>query len=207
MDVFRDDIDRALYLTLMRDHGERAGVEFLAWCLMTNHVHLICVPKEEDSLARGIGEAHRLYTRARNFREGVRGYLCQGRFGSYVMDGAHLVAATRYVELNPVAAGLTATPWEYEWSSAAFHAAKRRRDELVTDRTLSGSVRAPREWRDFLAERVDAITAERLERSLSTGRPVGSARFVERLEERLGRDLAPRRGGWPKGKRRGRRGN
>ena len=64
MDVFRDEVDRALYLTLMREHGRRSGVEFLAWCLMTNHVHLIVVPKREDSLARGIGEAHRP-TRAR----------------------------------------------------------------------------------------------------------------------------------------------
>ncbi len=124
-----------------------------------------------------------------------------------MLDGPHLVAAARYVELNPVSAGLVAMPWEYEWSSAAFHVGKRKRDELVSDRALSSSVRTPREWEEFLAEGVDAVTAERLERGLSTGRPVGSDGFVERLEKRTGRDLAPRKGGWPKGKKRRKRGN
>ena len=103
-DVFDDAADRELYLRLMREQAERAGLAFLAWCLMSNHVHFIVVPKRTDSLARGIGEAHRLYTRAKNFRAGVRGYLFQGRFGSCVLDEPHLMAAARYVDLNPVAA-------------------------------------------------------------------------------------------------------
>jgi putative transposase len=60
---------------------------------MTNHTHLIVVPKEERSLARAIGEAHRRYARMKNFAEGVRGYLFQGRFGSCVLDERHLLAA------------------------------------------------------------------------------------------------------------------
>jgi putative transposase len=113
------------------------------------------------------------------------------------------VAAARYIELNPVVAGLAATPWEYEWSSAAFHAGKRKSDELVVDRTLSGSIRTPREWRELLAARIDALESERLEQSLSTGRPVGSERFVARIEKRLDRDFSVRKGGWPKGRKRG----
>jgi hypothetical protein len=60
---------------------------------MTNPVHFIAVPRREDSLARAFGEAHRRYTRMRNFDEDVRGYLFQGRFGSCVLDEAHLLAA------------------------------------------------------------------------------------------------------------------
>jgi putative transposase len=60
---------------------------------MTNHVHLIAVPEREDSLARAIGEAHRRYTRMKNFAAGVRGYLFQGRFCSCVLDQQHLLAA------------------------------------------------------------------------------------------------------------------
>ncbi|MCK4547975.1 MAG: transposase [Candidatus Eisenbacteria sp.] len=74
----------------MREETERFGVEVLSWCLMTNHVHLVVVPSTEDGLARAIGNAHKAYTRMRNFREGVRGYLFQGRFGSYVADEPHL---------------------------------------------------------------------------------------------------------------------
>ena len=73
---------------------------------MPNHVHLIAVPKREDSLRRAVGEAHRRYTRRINFREKWRGYLWQGRFASFVMDEPYLLAAGRYVELNPLRAKL-----------------------------------------------------------------------------------------------------
>ena len=69
-------------------------------------------------------------------------------------------------------------------------------------RTLAGTVRDAREWRELLSDGVEEVVAKRLERSLSTGRPVGSREFVQGLERRLGRDLAPRTGGWPKGKKR-----
>ena len=73
---------------------------------MDNHAHLILVPETADGLRAVLGEAHRRYTRAVNFREGWRGSLFQGRFASYPMDDAHLMAAVRYVENNPVAAGM-----------------------------------------------------------------------------------------------------
>ena len=59
-------------------------------------VHLVAIPEAEDSLARGIGEAHRRYTRLKNFSEGVRGYLFQGRFGSWILDQRHLLGSNRY---------------------------------------------------------------------------------------------------------------
>jgi len=80
---------------------------------MTNHVHFVVVPHNESSLAKGFGEAHKRYTRMKNFSEGVRGYLFQGRFGSCVLDERHLLAAVRYVERNPVTAGIVKNAWEY----------------------------------------------------------------------------------------------
>ena len=88
---------------------------------MPNHVHLLAVPRFEDGLARAIGEAHRRYTRLVNFREGWRGYLWQGRFSSFVVDGDYVPATTRYIELNPVRAFLVERPEDYEWSSAWAH--------------------------------------------------------------------------------------
>ena len=82
------------------------------------HVHLIAVPHSADGLRRAIGEAHRRYTKQINFREEWRGHLWQGRFASFVMDEPYLLATTRYVELNPVRAGLVTGPSEYPWSSA-----------------------------------------------------------------------------------------
>ena len=103
--VFFGDEDRRAYLRLLTAAMAGSGTRCLAWCLMDNHVHLILVPETEDALRATLGETHRRYTRRVNFREGWRGHLFQGRFASYPMDDAHLIAAVRYVENNPVAAG------------------------------------------------------------------------------------------------------
>ncbi len=104
--VFFNDDDRRLYCQLLVEGCASAAVSCLAWCLMDNHVHLILVPSQEDGLRASLAEAHRRYTRHVNFREGWRGHLFQSRFASYPMDDAHLLAAIRYVENNPVAAGM-----------------------------------------------------------------------------------------------------
>jgi len=74
---------------------------FLAWCLISNYVHLIAIPECVDSLATGIGEAHKAYTRTVNFCQGVRGYLFQGRFASCPLGERHFLAALRYVVRIP----------------------------------------------------------------------------------------------------------
>ena len=106
------------------------AVEIWSYCLMPNHAHLIAVPSGEDGLRLAIGEAHERYTRRINFREKWRGYLWQGRFASFVMDEPYLLAAARYVELNPVRAGLVASPGDWPWSSAGAHHCGRE-DQLV----------------------------------------------------------------------------
>ncbi len=205
--IFADDADRETYLGFLRREGGRWGARYVAWCLMANHVHLIAIPEREESLARAIGEAHKRYTREINFRDGVRGHFFQGRFGSCVLDEEHLLAAARYVELNPVAAGVVEEPADYEWSSAAFHLGKRKADALVSDedRALLGLMPDHRAWRQLLADGVDEIAAKRIEKHLSTGRPLGGDGFVRRLEKRTGRNLVAQKGGWPRGKPRGRR--
>ena len=81
--IFFSEADRDTYLGLLAQFGAHEGVQFWAWCLMTNHVHLVVVPPENPTaLARAIGEAHRRYTRPVNFRAGVRGHLFQERFHS-----------------------------------------------------------------------------------------------------------------------------
>ncbi len=110
-------------------------VEVWAYCLMPNHVHLIAVPKTADGLNRAIGEAHRRYSRMVNVREKWRGHLWQGRFASYALDEPYLLTAARYIELNPVRAGLVRSPSRYRWSSAAAHM-RGRDDALVRVRPL-----------------------------------------------------------------------
>ncbi len=95
--VFFSEEDRGFYLTLLGRQAKKCGIAIWAFCLMENHVHLIAVPKAEDSFARGIGELHRQYTLVVNTREGWKGFLWQGRFISYPLDEGHTYAAVRYV--------------------------------------------------------------------------------------------------------------
>ncbi len=106
METSFGDEDYRAYLTLLVEWCGRHEVAVWAYCLMPNHVHLVVVPAWADGLRMGIGEAHRRYSRRINFREGWRGHLWQGRFASFVMDEPHTLAAARYVERDPVKAGL-----------------------------------------------------------------------------------------------------
>ncbi len=121
--------DRA-YRALLAEHCAADGVACWAYCLMPNHVHLILVPRDEDGLRAALGETHRRYTRHVNLREGWRGHLWQERFHSFPMDRGWLLAAARYVELNPVRARLVKRARDWPWSSARAHLAGRD-DALV----------------------------------------------------------------------------
>ena len=190
MDVFFSDDDRLEYLRHLSEQGGRFGVSYLAWCLMSNHVHLIAVPERVNSLALGIGEAHRRYTRYINFREGWRGYLFQGRFHSFPLEGDYLLAAIRYVLRNPVRAGIAKKAWDYGWSSAAWFVGKRSDDPLAVSSDLLAGIDDPR---SFLTQEEES--AEAFRRHARTGRPLGSDAFIDRLEQLTGRPLRPRKRG------------
>jgi putative transposase len=192
--TFFSDEDYEAYLDLMADWCGREGVAVWAYCLMPNHVHLMAVPSSEAALRRGIGEAHRRYSRRINFREGWRGHLWQGRFASFPMDEAHLYVATRYVELNPVRARLVRAPWRWRWSSAAAHVAGRD-DRLVRVEPL---LSAYGDWRAFLASGLSDEELALLRRHERSGRPLGDEAFLARLEKLAGRVLRRRKRG-PRG--------
>ncbi len=189
--TFFGDGDYNAYIELMAQWCASCGVQVWAYCLMPNHVHLIVVPASEDSLRRAIGESHRRYTRRVNFRKRWRGHLWQGRFGSCVLDEQHLLAAARYVEMNPVKAGLVERPQDYAWSSAAAHLRKRD-DRLVRVEPLL-ALAGP--WRRLRAQRSAPETIERLRTHERTGRPLGTDTFLAKLERRLNRTLRPRKAG------------
>ena len=190
-EVFFGDDDYEAYKALVAEHCAGAGVAVWAYCLMPNHVHLILVPSDEDGLRAALGEAHRRYTRAVNFREGWRGYLWQGRFASFVMDERHLLAAARYVELNPVRAGLVKQARQWRWSSARAHL-KGADDGLATVAPL---LELAGDWKTFLAGGLEAAELDAIRAHERSGRPLGSDAFLEGLEARLGRPLKKRKAG------------
>lgn len=188
--TFFCDADYHAYLALMAEWCAKYRVAIWGWCLMPNHVHLIAVPETEDGLARAIGEAHRRYTRRINFREGWRGHLWQERFASFPMDESYLLAAARYVEMNPVAAGLSACPEEYLWSSARAHIAGED-DQLTRVGPLLDMVG---NWKSFLSLSPEDEVVE-FKKHERTGRPLGRELFVAQLEAELERLLRPKKRG------------
>jgi putative transposase len=165
---------------------------------MPNHVHLVAVPETEEGLRRGIGEAHRRYTRHVNFKNGWRGHLWQGRFFSYPMDEQYLLAAARYIELNPFRAGLTDKAENYPWSSASAHI-KGIDDQLVNTSRLLDMVE---DWKGFLLEDVSGDEIDKFRYHERTGRPLGDEGFITKIERVLSRFLKKQKPG-PKPKNRG----
>jgi len=170
------------------------GVEIWAYCLMPNHVHLIAVPDTREALAGAIGEAHRRYTWLVNSREKWSGYLWQGRFASFPMDEAHLYLAARYIEFNPVRAGLVKHPWQYRWSSAAAHI-NGSDDILVRVAPLLNLIV---DWKKYLELDITKEDSEKIKCHAQSGVPLGNETFISDLEERFGMDFRPKKRG-PKG--------
>jgi len=190
-DVFFSDNDKRVYMNLLCKYAKEAGIIFWAYCLMKNHVHLIAIPKYKDSLANGIGETHKKYTRMINFREGWRGFLWQGRFASYPLDENYLYAAIRYVERNPVRAGLVKRAEDYKWSSAKDHVYGKS-NILLSDFFMLSEIK---DWRSYLADENKDSDNKLLRQHISTGRPLGNTEFIYRLEGLTGRVFRKRKTG------------
>jgi len=189
--VFFGDDDYAAYRDLIAAAARRAGAQIWAWRLMPNHVHFIITPSDADGLRAVFAEAHRRYTARIHARLNLTGHLWQGRFSSTAMDERHLLAAARYVPMNPVRAGLCATAADWAWSSARAH---------LTGLDDGITLRAPLldrigDFAGLLAGAEDEAAVRAIRRSRTTGRPVGSEAWVKALEAATGRPLAPMRRG------------
>ena len=185
MRTFRREEDYALYRSILAKSCARSGVEIWAYCFMPNHSHLIAVPETERALMRAIGDANQAYTRVFNRRERCTGHLWQGRFASYPMDEGHTIAGVRYIELNPVRAGLVMTPSDWAWSSARAHLLGVD-DELVR---VSPLLERRPDWRRLIGERLEPETLDVLRRHAGNGQPLGDEAFVREIERRTGRVL------------------
>jgi putative transposase len=181
--TFFDSADYRAYRDLMIRFKEEAGVEIWAYCLMPNHVHLVAVPQQAQSLARLLRIAHHRYARRVNAARGWSGHLWQERFHSFVMDEPHLLAAVRYVELNPVRAGLCAGPGDWPWSSAPARLYGKP-DRLLTPAPMRQRIS---DWNQYLAEATPEDMPRTITKNTRTGRPAGRPQFVEKLEQLTGR--------------------
>jgi putative transposase len=190
--IFFSDEDRVAYLDLLKIYCTKAGTRCLAWCLMDNHVHLILVPTHVDGLRATLAAVHTAYSQRINAAQGEAGHLFQGRFLSYPMDLAYQMAAIRYVENNPVAAGMVERAEDWRWSSARAHI-----EGIADGLTDLGAVNGfAADWRAMLAQGYEA--SDSIETALKTGLPMGEEKWRAQLAEKLGRTLTAGKRG-PKG--------
>lgn len=189
--TFFCDDDYELYRDLVGQAARRAGSSIWSYCLMPNHVHLIIVPSHEDGLRMTFADAHRRYTGFVNARQRWTGHLWQGRYGAVAMDEAHLMAAARYVALNPVRARLTRSAEDWPWSSTRAHLAGED-DGLVEVAPLLDRYG---DFAAFLQGEEDPGATRALRLGETTGRPAGNSDWIKRLEQLSGRTLAARKRG------------
>jgi putative transposase len=187
--VFFSDSDREFYLQLLERHFSPQAIQMEGYCLMPNHVHQALIPPAPDSLARGVGRLHNDFARWQHMRQNLTGHFWQNRFFSCPMDEDHFWEALRYIELNPVRAGLVKNAWDWPWSSAQAHVNGEDNTGLLSVNLWSKRFNGA-QWKEFLQEGTETEEELRqIRRSTRTGRPLGSEEFILRLEKLTGRKL------------------
>ena len=178
---FFADADRLAYLRLLLEYSRETRCVVHAYCLMTNHVHLLVTPGEPDccgALMKSVGQQYVQYV---NRVYGRTGTLWEGRFrSSVVASGAYVLACYRYIELNPVRAGLLRHPSGYEWSSYRCNA-EGAADSLIQPHPVLWALeetddRRRRAYRSLFDLPLDDEVLDEIRSAARNGRALGSAR-------------------------------
>jgi len=200
---FRSDQDLALYLGLLKELTPRFECHIHAYVLMTNHVHLLLTSQQPDGpscLMRDLGQRYVQHFNKSHQRTGT---LWEGRFRSHIVDSeTYLFTCQRYIELNPVRAGIVFSPSEYPWSSYRANAGLEGSPlivphELYLRLGATGDERQ-RRYRELFRAPPGASELEEIRRCLNSGSALGCETFLTQLETLLGRSAKTRPRGRPK---------
>jgi putative transposase len=193
---FFGDVDRRFYLKCLGEAADRRRCAVHAYVLMTNHVHLLVTPAERGNVAAMLQDIGRKYVRTINTLHGRTGTLWEGRFKSSLIDSdSYLLTCQRYIELNPVRAGLVSHPGEYPWSSYS-HYALGRLDRLISPHPIYdslGRIDAERQaaYRSSMPQIVDEETLQKIRVAANSSCALGSPGFLLETTAKLGRKVAP----------------
>jgi len=197
-DVFFDEEDYQTYLEWLHYYSKQHQLEILAYCLMTNHVHLVAVPGTEISLQQVLKPLHMRYARRINRRNRWEGALLARSLLFISNDQGYMWSAIRYVERNPVRARMVRKAERYPWSSASGHCGLTD-DSLLTTlakwKNMTDQVDNGFAW---LAGGDEDNELSLLRRNIEKGLPCGSDRFINKLEKLAGRSLHFKAQGRPK---------
>jgi len=203
--VFFHEQDYTLYLEALQKAAAMHNCLIHAYVLMTNHVHLLVTPERERSLPLMIQAMGRAYVQRLNARYNRTGTLWEGRYkAGLVQHDGYLLACQRYIELNPVRAGLVLAPGEYRYSSYAHHAIGTD-DPLVTSHAcyLDLHIEPSARRQAYRALFNDTLTKEllaKIRKNTNAGSIIGDNRFRRQIETMLNRAVPTGKRGRPKKK-------
>ena len=193
--TFFSSTDYKMYLGLLRKIILKSDLSLLTYCLMPNHIHAIAIPRTPDCLAKVFGKVSGQYAQKINKRESWQGHLWQARFYSVVMDERHTFAAIKYVEQNPVRAGLCAKAEQWPWSSAYSQIPPEH--DLIDGKALSDICPS----RQSLGDNDESPELDdKLRSHTRSGRPFGDDDFVNMLERVTGQAISRAKSGRPRKK-------
>lgn len=205
--VFASDVDYQRYLDTLREWKEKLSCKVYAYCLMTNHVHLIIDPGvDERSLAQLMKRVAGRQTRYVNKIEKRTGSLWEGRYkSSPISTNEYLLACCRYVELNPVRAGIVGGPAGYRWSSYGCKTNQQKEKWLDLDPCYMGlastaKMRAEK-YREWVEGTIPEGEWQIIRQSLQRGQLTGSKSFVDEIERKIERRVEFRGQGRPRKER------
>jgi putative transposase len=200
---FFDDNDYLTYLDWLRESADKAGCQIHGYVLMTNHVHLLVTPARAQSIGQMLQSLGRRYVQYVNHTYGRTGTLWEGRHKGSVVDAdSYLLSCYRYIELNPVRAGMVTSPSDYRWSS--YHAnGLGADDKAITPHplylALADSGEARREaYRELFRAHLDPEVIQHISSATETGTPLGNDRFREQIAAVLNQKVGYAKRGRPR---------
>ena len=196
--VFFTKEDYEFYLNWFKEYSTKYNIQVLAYCLMSNHVHHILIPEKVADLSKFLKSLHVKYAFRINKRHDWQGHLWQERYFSTPMDETYIWSCIRYVERNPVDAGIVTAAWDYEWSSANSRCNGIKNSLLNCNQNWSEFINQKKNWKKWLGEEEDLKKIERIRERTRRDLPCGTDRFVNYLEQKYHRSLKVKSVGRPR---------
>ncbi|MBI5617936.1 MAG: transposase [Gammaproteobacteria bacterium] len=200
--VFVEVRDYLRYLETLKEFKDEFGVKVYAYCLMTNHVHLLLAPDDATGIGKLMKRLAARQTRRHNRMEGRTGTLWEGRYkSSVVQTDSYLLACCRYIELNPVRAQMVSDPASYRWSSCGARLGRNAPGVLTWDPCFSAlgdsdEIRRARYW-NFLHDSIPEDEWKLIREAVQRGQLTGTSRFSEEIAAITGRRIVRRGRGRP----------
>ncbi len=204
--VFFENNDYHAYLNWLKTAGERYDCAIHAYVLMTNHIHILATPKDQQGISRMMQYVGRHYVPYLNDTYGTSGSIWEGRYkASLISDEQYLFACMRYIELNPVRAEMVGRPGDYPWSSYRRNA-EGEHDPLITEHSLFKALGKTKRKRQEAYKALFDVDLEESQRTAiraawQTGTPLGNNHFKELIEKKLKTKVGQARRGRPEKRR------